>query len=69
MGTYVPYDFGIQILRQMSISICKVYKIQRYRQTLNIRRAKSQNLNVSRVVLQVSLLYPLDPGIKLRMKM
>ena len=35
----------------------------------NIRRTNSQNLIVSRLVLQLSLCNPLKPGVKLRMKM
>ena len=40
-----------------------------YHQTSNISRIKSQNLNVSRLVLQLSLPNPLKPGVKSRMKM
>ena len=40
-----------------------------YRQASNIRRNKSQNFNVSGLVLQVSLPSPLRPGVKSRMKM
>ena len=40
-----------------------------YRQTSNIRHTKSLNLNVSRLVLQLSLPNPLKPHVKLRMKM
>ena len=40
-----------------------------YRQTSDIRRTKSQHLNVSRLVLQLSLPSPLKPGVKSRMKM
>ena len=40
-----------------------------YRQISNIRRTKSQNLIVSRLVLQLSLPNLLKPCIKLRMKM
>ena len=39
-----------------------------YRKVSNIRRTKSQNLNVSRLILKVSLPNPLKPGVKLRMK-
>ena len=35
----------------------------------NIRRTKSQNLNVSRLVLELSLPNPLKPDVKSRMKM
>ena len=40
-----------------------------YRQFSNIRRTQSPNINVSRLVLQLSLPNPLKPGVKLRMKM
>ena len=40
-----------------------------YRQILNIRCTKSQNLNVSRLTLQLSLPNPLKPGVKSKMKM
>ena len=40
-----------------------------YCQISNIRRTKPQTLNVSHLVLQLSLSSPLKPGIKLRMKM
>ena len=35
-----------------------------YRQICNISRTKSQNFNVSRLVLQLSLANPLKPGVK-----
>ena len=41
----------------------------KYRQLSNIRRAKSENLNVSRLVLQLSLSSPLKLGVKSRIKM
>ena len=40
-----------------------------YRKVSNIRRTKSQNLNDSRRVLQLSFPYPLKSGVKSRMKM
>ena len=40
-----------------------------YRQISNTKRTKSQTLNVSCLVLQLSLSNPLRPGIKSRMKM
>ena len=40
-----------------------------YRKTSSISRAKSQNLNVSCILLKLSSLNPLKPGVKLRMKM
>ena len=39
------------------------------RQISNIRRTKSPNINVSRLVMQSSLPNPLKKGVKLRMKM
>ena len=40
-----------------------------YRQNSNIRHTKSQNLDVSHPVLQLSLPIPLKQGVKSRMKM
>ena len=40
-----------------------------HRQTYNIRGTESHNLNVSRLVLQLSLSNPLKPGVKSTMKM
>ena len=43
--------------------------IRIYCQFSNIRRTQSPNINVSRLVLQLSLPNPLKPRVKLRMKM
>ena len=40
-----------------------------HRQISYIRRAKSEKLNVFRIMLQLSLSNPSKPGVKLRMKM
>ena len=40
-----------------------------YRKTSSISRSKPQNLNVSHLVLQLSLPNSLKPNVKLRMKM
>ena len=40
-----------------------------YRKIFNIRRTKSPNLSVSRLVLQLYLPNPMKPGVKPRMKM
>ena len=40
-----------------------------YRQVFNISRTKSQHLKDSRTVLRLSLLNPLKPDVKSRMKM
>ena len=47
----------------------KVATPANYREVSNIRRTKSQNLNASRLILQLSLPNPLKPGVKMRMKM
>ena len=39
------------------------YDNEIYRQTSNVSRAKSQNLNISRLVFQLSLPNPLKPGV------
>ena len=44
-------------------------KKDRYRKTPSISSTKFQSLNVSCVLLQLSSLNPLKPGVKLRMKM
>ena len=44
-------------------------KSESYRKISNIRRMKSPNLNVSSLVLQLSLPNPMKPGVKSRMKM
>ena len=40
-----------------------------YRKISNISRTNFQNLNVSHLVLQLSLPNPLKPGVKLRLEM
>ena len=40
-----------------------------YRKTSSINRTKSQSLNVSCILVQLSSFNPLKPGVKLRMKM
>ena len=42
---------------------------EEYCKTSKIMHTKSKNLNVSRLVLQLSLPSPLKPGVKSRMKM
>ena len=46
-----------------------LYSMSKYHKISNIRRTKYQNLNVSRLVLQLSLSYPMKLGVKSRMKM
>ena len=54
------------------MSICTTqhkYIICIYRKISNIRRTKTRNLNVYRLVLQLSLPNPMKPGVKSRIKM
>ena len=44
-------------------------QFQQHREISNISGTKSHNLNVSHLVFQFSLLNPLKPGVKSRMKM
>ena len=48
-------------------SLCRIDDI--YRKVSNISGTKSQNLNASRLILQLYLPNPLKPGVKSRMKM
>ena len=41
-----------------------IVSLANYRKISNIRRTKSPNLNVSRLVLQLSLPIPMKPGVK-----
>ena len=52
-------QFGVHLL---------LLTIDDWRQTSNIVRTKSQQLNVSGLVLQMFLPNPLNPGVKSRMK-
>ena len=55
---------------QILLSMAKVISIMTYYcKTSSISHTKSQNLNVSNLFLQLSLLNPLKPGGKSRMKM
>ena len=64
--------FNIFVVGQLRRTLTGEWPIEwqcQYRQTCNISRTKSQNLDVSRLVLQVSLSNPLEPGVKSSMKM
>ena len=50
-------------------AIIMMNSIFHYLKTSSISRTKSQNSNVSCILLQLSSLNPLKPGVKLRMKM
>ena len=57
---YIYHDYNMTVL--ILIREC-------YRKTSSISGTKSQNFNVSCILLQLSSLNPLKPGVKLRMKM
>ena len=54
---------------QIAANFWHMYATTAYRKISNIRRTKSPNLNVPRLVLQSSLTNPMKPGVKSRMKM
>ena len=54
--------------RRQLISTSLLRKNRDYRQSFNMRCIKFQNLNVFRLVLQLSLPNPSKPGVKSRMK-
>ena len=51
------------------VVLCLVWLHHSYRKTSSINRTKSQNINVSCLLLHWSLSNPLKPCVKLRMKM
>ena len=53
--------------RHLGIYDCRQFK--HYRKVSNIKRTKSKNIEVFRLVLQLSLPNTLKPGVKSRMKM
>ena len=65
-STYPCFRLHLTGTGKIARTVCKMWA---YRQTSYIGRTKSQNLNVSRFLLQSSLPNPLKPGVKLRMKM
>ena len=58
-------DFPLQCQKEMTTTSY----VLTYRKISNIRRTKYQNLNGSRLMLQLPLTNPLKPGVKSRMKM
>ena len=65
------YDFCCDLVSHIFQSYVPdaPYDEMYYRKTSSISRTKYQNLNVSCILLQLSSLNPLKPGVKLRMKM
>ena len=72
-GKRGPFCLGLNVLRKcmpnQSPLRKKIAKFDRYSQTYNIRHTKSQNWNVSHLMLQLPLPNPSKPGVKSRMKM
>ena len=72
---YFPYILSIAIfspyfvLVGLLLQCVALFQSGNYCQLSNIRRSKSPNLNISRLVLQLSLPNPLKPCVKSRMKM
>ena len=60
---------SIFLLISASLIAIAIFHLAGYRHTSNTRRTKYQNLQVSRLVWQLSLLKSLKPGVKWRMKM
>ena len=61
----LPHFFVVQTMSHLANANGK----WNYRKTSSISCTKSQNLNVSCILLQLSSLHSLKPGVKLRMKM
>ena len=62
--------FFSQMLKKTSSPVRAKYGVLlSYRKISNIRRTKSPNLDVSRIVVQLSSPNPMKPGVKSRMKM
>ena len=61
------------LVHKIHLIITKIFgEEQKYsacHQTTSLSHTESQNLNVSRLVLQLSLPNPLKPGVKLRIKL
>ena len=63
------FSIGLNEIKQGMSFISHALISVTYRKTCSISRTKFQSLNVSCVLLQLSSLNPLKPGVKLRMKM
>ena len=67
---YIPISFVVKKKMEFTIVhvMLKLWFVS-YCKTSSISNTKSQNLNVSCILLQLSSLNPLKPGVQLRMKM
>ena len=65
------FYFGFTSKSRLEPQGCRNFKanLWLYRKTSSISRTKYQNLNISCILLQLSSLNPLKPGVKLIMKM
>ena len=63
MKVWTPIEAKTSNLYEKSVTVAS------YLKTSSISRTKSQSLNVSCILAQLSSLNPLKPGVKLRMKM
>ena len=75
MKTLVENDDGLFLVFNTTIYTCNASyeagpsRTSHYSKTSSISRTESQSLNVSFILLQLSSLNPLKPGVKLRIKM
>ena len=69
--SFLPYGMELILLVSSGtdLIIPSAHLNFKYRQVSNIRRTNSQHLKDSRTVLRLSLLNPLNPDVKSRMKM
>ena len=60
---------GTLLYQSFLFDLCATYKYTTYRKNSSISRTKFQSLNVSCILLQLSSLNRMKPGVELRMKM
>ena len=65
----IPQAIVIGVMKGGTGMLCNSLSLYHYYQFSNIRRIQSQNINVSRLVVQLTLPNPLKPDVKLRMEM
>ena len=69
IGLEQPFSIGVYITLNPQKHHIRTMGLYYYRKTSSISRTKSQNFNVSCILVQLSPLNPLKPCAKLRMKM
>ena len=65
----IPLHWYCNIIENIFLNVDMKQFLNNYRQISNISHTKSQNLNVSCLVLQLSLSNPMKPGVNSKMKM